>query len=33
MDFINVIADVGMTLLLVVSVLVIIFYFEQKGDI
>ena len=33
MDFVNVIADIGMTLLFVVAILVVIFYLEEKGDI
>ena len=33
MDFISVIADIGMTLLFVVAILIVIFYFEEKGDI
>jgi len=33
MDIVNIIADIGMTLLFVVAILVVIFYFEEKGDI
>ena len=33
MDFVNIIADIGMTLLFVVAILVVLFYLEEKGDI
>jgi len=33
MDIVHTIADIGMTLFFVVAILVVIFYFEEKGDI
>jgi len=33
MDIIHTIADIGLTLLFVVAILVVLFYFKEKGDI
>ena len=33
MDFISVVADLGLVIFFIILLLVILFYFEQKGDI